>query len=94
MKLSLIVVSTLLIACGSESEPQPEKLPPVIDSGINKPYAPPVTPVRVKECVVTKTTIIEDCKLYDLFCDDGDTDMVLLCPIRYWVPGEYIPTPP
>lgn len=93
MKLYLIL-SLLLLACGSEQEPSQEKVPPVIDTGINKPYTPPVTPVRVKECVVTKTTIIEDCKLYDLLCDDGDTDMVLLCPIRYWVPGEYIPTPP
>ena len=93
MKLS-IILPLLLLACGSEQEPRQEKMPPVIDSGLNRPYTPPVAPVPVKECVVTKTTIIEDCKLYDLLCDDGETDMVLLCPIRYWVPGEYIPTPP
>lgn len=81
----------LLPACASEEEPTSrEPLPPPSVS-ISNPYRP--TPVRVKECTVTKMTPIEDCTLYDLMCDDGEADMVLLCPTRYWEYEPPIPRP-
>jgi hypothetical protein len=92
MKLSLIAIGMLLCACGSDPEPEHKEVVPVVQTKIPTPRNP--EPIQVKECVVIKTTIIRDCKLYDLMCDDGESDMVLLCPITYWDPGEYIPTPP
>ena len=88
----LILTLLFLTACADEVVPQPtgENAPPVV-MGVNEPYRP--EPIPVKECVVTKTTSIEDCTLYDLMCDDGETDMVLLCPIRYWQKEPPVPRP-
>ncbi len=85
------LLAMFLFACGDDPEPTKTEAP-VINTNIPVPHSP--EPIPVKECEVTRTTKIRDCVLYDLICDDGDTDMVLLCPIQYWERGPYIPTPP
>lgn len=94
MKTTVVsLLCTLLFACASgDSEPEPE-IPKVVTNVPTTPYNPVPEPTPVKECVVTRTTKIRDCTLYDLICDDGETDMVLLCPIKYWERGPYIPLP-
>lgn len=88
------LLATFLFACSDEPEPTQTKMPTVVTNVPTTPYNPVREPTPVKECVVTRTTRIRDCTLYDLICDDGETDMVLLCPIQYWEKGPYIPLPP
>lgn len=92
MKKTISLLAMFLFACGDEPAPTKTETPTIVTT-IPTPRPQP-EPVPVKECAVTRTTEIRDCVLYDLICDDGDTDMVLLCPIQYWEKGPYIPLPP
>jgi len=87
-RLTFLLV--LLCSCGDDPEPQE----PTVLVKTAAPMPRPVpAPITVKQCEVTKITIIKDCKLYDLLCDDGSTDMVFICPIQYWELEPYIPLP-
>jgi len=87
----LAIILVLLCGCADNSEPETVS---TVEVKTSAPITPPKPiPIPVRECEVTKITIIKDCKLYDLLCDDGSTDMVFLCPITYWELEPYIPLP-
>lgn len=96
MKSFIVCAALMLVACGDAPESKEDNNPPPVSTSSITPYRPDPVPSTedVRQCTATKTVQIKDCTLYFLTCDDGEPDMVLLCPPVYWEPGEYVPTPP
>lgn len=94
--MKYLVIALFLVGCASSEASQEEVIAEATPSIPAKPYAPkvPAEPEPIRQCEVTKSLQVKDCTLYFLMCDDGQPDMILICPPVYWERGEYIPTPP
>lgn len=83
-----IILFSFILGCSSET-PKPQE--PIKKEEVKIAEPVPFVRAPIKHCEITKATKIRDCVLYELICEDGSTDMVMLCSIQ---PIGVITNPP